>query len=105
MAYFGYEMVSLGNIVSILFKGGERFYAAGLTGRIQARVSGKNRPDGNRRKQLQSRPVSRVGDVSRFVRQAIVKQDRCFLVEGYTDVISMHLLSNYANLQSNYATI
>ena len=22
--------------------------------------------------------------------KAIVKQDRCFLVEGYTDVISMH---------------
>jgi len=25
-----------------------------------------------------------------FARQAIVKHDRCFLVEGYTDVISMH---------------
>jgi len=25
-----------------------------------------------------------------FARQAIVKSDRCFLVEGYTDVISMH---------------
>ncbi|MDR0799905.1 MAG: DNA primase [Dysgonamonadaceae bacterium] len=25
-----------------------------------------------------------------LARQAIVKQDRCFLVEGYTDVISMH---------------
>ncbi len=25
-----------------------------------------------------------------FARQAIVKQDRCYLVEGYTDVISMH---------------
>jgi len=25
-----------------------------------------------------------------FARQAIVKNDRCFLVEGYTDVISMH---------------
>jgi DNA primase len=25
-----------------------------------------------------------------FARQAIVKQERCFLVEGYTDVISMH---------------
>jgi len=25
-----------------------------------------------------------------FARQAIVKQDKCFLVEGYTDVISMH---------------
>ncbi|MDR1682558.1 MAG: DNA primase, partial [Candidatus Symbiothrix sp.] len=25
-----------------------------------------------------------------FARQALVKQDRCFLVEGYTDVISMH---------------
>jgi DNA primase len=25
-----------------------------------------------------------------FARQAIAKQDRCFLVEGYTDVISMH---------------
>ncbi len=25
-----------------------------------------------------------------FARQAMVKQDRCFLVEGYTDVISMH---------------
>ena len=25
-----------------------------------------------------------------FAKQAIVKQDRCFLVEGYTDVISMH---------------
>ena len=25
-----------------------------------------------------------------FAKQAIIKQDRCFLVEGYTDVISMH---------------
>ena len=25
-----------------------------------------------------------------FAKQAIMKQDRCFLVEGYTDVISMH---------------
>ena len=25
-----------------------------------------------------------------FAKQAIVKQDRCFMVEGYTDVISMH---------------
>lgn len=25
-----------------------------------------------------------------FAKQAIVRQDRCFLVEGYTDVISMH---------------
>lgn len=25
-----------------------------------------------------------------FAKQAMVKQDRCFLVEGYTDVISMH---------------
>lgn len=25
-----------------------------------------------------------------YAKQAIVKQDRCFLVEGYTDVISMH---------------
>ena len=25
-----------------------------------------------------------------FARQAIIKEDRCFLVEGYTDVISMH---------------
>lgn len=25
-----------------------------------------------------------------FAKQAIVKQDRCYLVEGYTDVISMH---------------
>ncbi|GHT73681.1 DNA primase [Bacteroidia bacterium] len=25
-----------------------------------------------------------------FARQAMVRQDRCFLVEGYTDVISMH---------------
>lgn len=25
-----------------------------------------------------------------FAKQAIVKEDRCFLVEGYTDVISMH---------------
>lgn len=25
-----------------------------------------------------------------FARQAIVKQDRCYLVEGYTDVLSMH---------------
>ncbi|MCC8146170.1 MAG: DNA primase [Bacteroidales bacterium] len=25
-----------------------------------------------------------------FARQAMVKQDKCFLVEGYTDVISMH---------------
>ncbi|MBE6292946.1 MAG: DNA primase [Bacteroidales bacterium] len=28
-----------------------------------------------------------------FAKQAIVKQDKCFLVEGYTDVISMHQAS------------
>jgi len=28
-----------------------------------------------------------------FAKQAIVKQDKCFLVEGYTDIISMHQAS------------
>lgn len=38
-----------------------------------------------------------------FAKQAIVKQDRCFLVEGYTDVISMHQ-SGVENVVSSSGT-
>ena len=38
-----------------------------------------------------------------FAKQAIVKQDRCFLVEGYTDVISMHQ-SGIENVVSSSGT-
>jgi DNA primase len=38
-----------------------------------------------------------------FAKQAIVKQDRCYLVEGYTDVISMHQ-SGIENVVSSSGT-
>ena len=38
-----------------------------------------------------------------FAKQSIVKQDRCFLVEGYTDVISMHQ-SGVENVVSSSGT-
>lgn len=38
-----------------------------------------------------------------FAKQAIVRQDRCFLVEGYTDVISMHQ-SGIENVVSSSGT-
>lgn len=38
-----------------------------------------------------------------FAKQAVVKQDRCFLVEGYTDVISMHQ-SGIENVVSSSGT-
>jgi len=38
-----------------------------------------------------------------FAKQTIVKQDRCFLVEGYTDVISMHQ-SGIENVVSSSGT-
>lgn len=38
-----------------------------------------------------------------FAKQAVVKQDRCFLVEGYTDVISMHQ-SGVENVVSSSGT-
>lgn len=38
-----------------------------------------------------------------FAKQAIVKEDRCFLVEGYTDVISMHQ-SGVENVVSSSGT-
>ncbi len=38
-----------------------------------------------------------------FARSAIVKQDKCFLVEGYTDVISMHQ-AGIENVVSSSAT-
>jgi DNA primase len=38
-----------------------------------------------------------------FAKQALVKQDRCFLVEGYTDVISMHQ-SGIENVVSSSGT-
>lgn len=38
-----------------------------------------------------------------FAKQAIVKQDRCYLVEGYTDVISMHQ-SGVENVVSSSGT-
>ncbi len=38
-----------------------------------------------------------------FAKQAIMKQDRCFLVEGYTDVISMHQ-SGIENVVSSSGT-
>jgi len=38
-----------------------------------------------------------------FAKQSVVKQDRCFLVEGYTDVISMHQ-SGIENVVSSSGT-
>ena len=66
-----------------------------LSGKVVAFGGRVLRTDGKVAKYVNS-PESDIYHKSRelygiyFAKQAIVKQDKCFLVEGYTDVISMH---------------
>lgn len=66
-----------------------------LSGKVVAFGGRVLRTDGKVAKYVNS-PESEIYHKSRelygiyFAKQAIVKQDKCFLVEGYTDVISMH---------------
>jgi DNA primase len=79
----------------------DRFYGRaifpihGLSGQILGFAGRIMRPDEKTAKYINS-PESEVYHKSDvlyglfFTRQAILKNDKCFLVEGYTDVISMH---------------
>ena len=66
-----------------------------LSGKVVAFGGRVLKTDGKVAKYVNS-PESEIYHKSRelygiyFAKQAIVKQDKCFLVEGYTDVISMH---------------
>jgi DNA primase len=91
----GLTIVGDNNFFSDRFRGRVIFPVHTLSGKIVAfggRILKKNEKTA---KYLNS-PESEIYHKSNelygiyFARQAMVKQDRCFLVEGYTDVISMH---------------
>lgn len=77
------------------FSGRVMFPIHSLSGKVIAFGGRTLRTDKNTAKYLNS-PESEVYHKSQtlygifFARQAIMKHDKCFLVEGYTDVLSMH---------------
>lgn len=77
------------------FRGRVMFPVHTLSGKVVAFGGRVLRKDEKTAKYVNS-PESEIYHKSRelyglfFAKQAIVKSDRCFLVEGYTDVISMH---------------
>ena len=77
------------------FRGRVMFPVHTLSGKVVAFGGRVLRKDEKTSKYVNS-PESEIYHKSRelyglfFAKQAIVKSDRCFLVEGYTDVISMH---------------
>ena len=77
------------------FRGRVMFPVHSLSGKVVAFGGRTLKKDDKTAKYLNS-PESEIYHKSNelygiyFARQAMVKQDRCFLVEGYTDVISMH---------------
>lgn len=84
-----------GNSLSDRFRGRVLFPVHSISGKIVAFGGRILKKDDKMAKYLNS-PESEVYHKSNelygifFAKQAIVKNDRCFLVEGYTDVISMH---------------
>ncbi|MCC8197437.1 MAG: DNA primase [Tannerellaceae bacterium] len=77
------------------FRGRVIFPVHGLSGKVVAFGGRTLKKDDKTAKYVNS-PESAIYHKSNelygifFAKQAIVKSDRCFLVEGYTDVISMH---------------
>ncbi|MDR0431506.1 MAG: DNA primase [Tannerellaceae bacterium] len=81
--------------VSDRFRGRVMFPVHGLSGKVVAFGGRILKKDEKTAKYVNS-PESEVYHKSNelygifFAKQSIVKEDRCYLVEGYTDVISMH---------------
>jgi DNA primase len=90
----GLTIVSENNYKTDRFRGRAMFPVHTLSGKIVA-FGGRILKNEKTAKYINS-PESEVYRKSNelygiyFARQAIIKQDQCFLVEGYTDVISMH---------------
>ena len=83
------------NYVSDRFRGRVIFPIHTLSGKVVA-FGGRILKQGDRLAKYVNSPESEVYHKSNelygifYAKQSIVKHDRCFLVEGYTDVISMH---------------
>lgn len=83
------------NYVADRFRGRVMFPVHSLSGKVLAFGGRVLKKDEKTAKYVNS-PESEIYHKSNelygifFAKQAIVKQDRCYLVEGYTDVISMH---------------
>jgi DNA primase len=83
------------NYVADRFRGRVMFPVHSLSGKVVAFGGRILKKDDKMAKYVNS-PESEIYHKSNelygiyFAKQAIVKQERCFLVEGYTDVISMH---------------
>jgi DNA primase len=96
------------NYVADRFRGRVMFPVHSLSGKVVAFGGRILKKDDKMAKYVNS-PESEIYHKSNelygiyFAKQAIVKQDRCFLVEGYTDVISMHQ-SGIENVVSSSGT-
>ncbi|MDR1369360.1 MAG: DNA primase [Dysgonamonadaceae bacterium] len=91
----GLTIVREDNYVADRFRGRVMFPVLSLAGKVVAFGGRTLKKDDKTAKYVNS-PESEIYHKGNelygiyFARQAIVKHDRCFLVEGYTDVISMH---------------
>ena len=91
----GLAIVRDNNYMADRFRGRVMFPVHSLSGKVVAFGGRTLKKDDKIAKYVNS-PESEIYHKSNelygiyFARQAMVKQDRCFLVEGYTDVISMH---------------
>ncbi|GAP71255.1 DNA primase [Candidatus Symbiothrix dinenymphae] len=91
----GLTIVGDNDYVADRFRGRVMFPVHSLSGKIVAFGGRVLQKDAKTAKYVNS-PESEIYHKSNelygiyLARQAIVKQDKCFLVEGYTDVISMH---------------
>ena len=91
----GLTIVGENNYQADRFRGRVMFPIHNLSGKVTAFGGRVMKTDAKTAKYLNS-PESEIYHKSRIVygifhaKQEIVKQDRCYLVEGYTDVLSMH---------------
>src|SRR5665647_2046993 len=96
------------NYVADRFRGRVMFPVHSLSGKVVAFGGRILKKDEKMAKYVNS-PESEIYHKSNelygiyFAKQAVVKQDRCYLVEGYTDVISMHQ-SGIENVVSSSGT-
>ncbi|MEI7504598.1 MAG: DNA primase, partial [Paludibacter sp.] len=96
------------NYVADRFRGRVMFPVHSLSGKVVAFGGRILKKDDKMAKYVNS-PESEIYHKSNelygiyFAKQAVVKQDRCYLVEGYTDVISMHQ-SGIENVVSSSGT-
>ena len=96
------------NYVADRFRGRVMFPVHSLSGKVVAFGGRILKKDDKTAKYVNS-PESEIYHKSNelygiyFAKQAVVKQDRCYLVEGYTDVISMHQ-SGIENVVSSSGT-